>query len=66
VALAVAYLGVGERDRALSALERGYESREIDVPNVGGEIFDLLKDEPRFRAILKGMGLPPPEPATGT
>ena len=50
--LAVLHAGLGERNEALSALERAFEQRNgllwyrIHMPT-----FDALHDEPRFRAI---------------
>ena len=60
----VIHLGLGDRDRALTVLEAACESRDIEVPDLSGELTDLLKDEPRFRAVLQRMGLPPPSAGT--
>ena len=60
VLLAHAYLGLGEKDQALTWLERAYEDRDQwmvytkSAPN-----FDLLRPEPRFQALLRRMNFPP-------
>lgn len=52
------YLGLGEYDAALSAFERAYEARVMYMSWVGIEpIFDPLRSEARFEAIIEKMGL---------
>jgi DNA-binding winged helix-turn-helix (wHTH) protein/TolB-like protein/thioredoxin-like negative regulator of GroEL len=49
---------VGERDQALAALESALEARSSMMPMVASDpAFAGLRDEPRFRAIVKRMGL---------
>lgn len=48
----------GDRDAALRALEIAYEARHANLPLVYGlPVFDSLRDDPRFAAIVEGMGL---------
>jgi tetratricopeptide (TPR) repeat protein len=57
--LAVAYAFAGERDKALDALNRAYEERDSSLAylrTVGA--FKPLKDDPRFKEIVRKIGLP--------
>jgi tetratricopeptide (TPR) repeat protein len=52
------YAVLGERDRALEALERSYETHEFLLPFVNVDpLFDDLRSEPRFQAVFRRMGL---------
>ena len=64
VILARLYAVLGERERALSLLERAVEQRAPFTTYIGRWV-DLhsLADEPRFRAVLRRVGLPNPGPA---
>jgi serine/threonine-protein kinase len=57
--LAFAYLGLGDPTRALDALERATDAREIwpSFHRVGDPIFDLVRQTPRFRALVERVGL---------
>jgi len=55
---ALIYLGLGERDQLFECLERAYEDREpllVFVKSV--PYFDSVRSDPRFKALLKKMGL---------
>jgi TolB-like protein/predicted Ser/Thr protein kinase len=59
--LAIAHLGLGDRERALKELETGYKNREPLLQYIVVEPYlDNVIDEPRFRKIVDGMGLPQP------
>ena len=55
---AVVYIAFGDFKKALSILEEAYENR---VPSMNilmvEPVFDPLRDEPRFKALLSKMGL---------
>jgi tetratricopeptide (TPR) repeat protein len=56
--LAAVHVGLGERDRAFELLERAYVLREPSMPFVGGDLtFEPIRDDPRFRSLLKRMKL---------
>jgi TolB-like protein/DNA-binding SARP family transcriptional activator/Tfp pilus assembly protein PilF len=56
--LARMHMALGDKDRALTWLERAYEERDGWLTHANVEpTFDDLRDEPRFRAILTKMGL---------
>ena len=56
---ATIYAGLGEKDKALTLIEKAYRDQSLDI----GWIFktdlrtDSLRSEPRFQAVLKATGL---------
>jgi tetratricopeptide (TPR) repeat protein len=58
MSMAVVYAGLGEIDRALTALEAAVEERDLTLPYVGVEAaYDPLRSDPRMDAILQKLGL---------
>lgn len=58
MSMAVIYAGLGEIDRALTALEAAVEERDLTLPYVGVEAaYDPLRSDPRMDAILQKLGL---------
>lgn len=56
--LAEVYLGLGQREQAISSLESGCTQRAAEMPWVGVRpIFDELRGEPRFNKVLDAVGL---------
>jgi tetratricopeptide (TPR) repeat protein len=52
---------LGDRDAALGALERGYRERVGDLVLLTvAPWFDPLRSDPRFEALVRRMGFPPP------
>ena len=61
VILARLYVVAGDRERALSTLERAVEQRAPFTTYIGRWVdLNSLAEEPRYRAILKRVGLPDP------
>jgi serine/threonine protein kinase/tetratricopeptide (TPR) repeat protein len=59
--LAIAYLGLGDRERAISHLQAGYKARDPLLQYIVVESFlDAVMDDARFQKIVEGMGLPQP------
>jgi TolB-like protein/Tfp pilus assembly protein PilF/predicted Ser/Thr protein kinase len=59
LAIAVLYLRAGDKERALEWLERSFTARDPNVPYAGiGPEWDLVRDDPRMRAVLQRMNLP--------
>ena len=55
--LALVYLGLGDRARALDNLERALGADSQMMAWIGRDaIFDPIRSEPRFAALLKKMG----------
>jgi TolB-like protein/DNA-binding winged helix-turn-helix (wHTH) protein/Tfp pilus assembly protein PilF len=58
-AIARCYMHLGQREDALKTLEKGYEMRDplliFWLPSY--EEFDPLRSDPRFQAMLHGMGI---------
>ena len=58
LSIAGIYWGLGEMDKAFEWIEKAYEERDsnliyITVP----VIFDVLSPDPRYKQLLKKMGL---------
>jgi hypothetical protein len=52
-------LYAGDTARALDWLERACDDRDPNMPYISCEpLFDPLRSEPRFQALLRKMGLP--------
>ena len=59
--LAIAYLGLGDRERAIRYLQAGYDARDPLLQYIVVEWFlDSVMDDSRFKRIVEGMGLPQP------
>jgi len=57
---AEAYIGLGEKDEAMSWLERAYEEHDqwmVYIKTYPG--WDALRSEPRFQALVRRMNFPP-------
>ena len=58
--LAVVYLGVGEKEHALAALDEAYKERSTLMTYLKMDPrLDPLRRDPRFVALLSRVGLPP-------
>jgi DNA-binding winged helix-turn-helix (wHTH) protein/TolB-like protein/Tfp pilus assembly protein PilF len=56
IPLGIAHLGLGHVEQAMGLLEKGIDERRVDL-NFTTLLYDLLKDQPRYEAILHDMGL---------
>lgn len=58
--VATLYTRAGMKEAALDWFEKAYDAHDPNMPYLNVDpIFDELRDHPRFRAILKKMGLAP-------
>ncbi len=56
--VAYIYAGLGDRDEMFRHLERDYSQRDPELPYINVDpVFDPVRDDPRFVAIIKKMGL---------
>jgi TolB-like protein/Tfp pilus assembly protein PilF len=56
--IALVYEGLGDRERALQWFEKAYSERSINIWHLPDPRLDRIRKEPRFREILRRMGLP--------
>src|SRR5882672_10017097 len=57
--IAAAYMGLGEKDKVFQWLEKDFEARNGKLVEVRWQIqFETLRDDQRFKDLLKRMGLP--------
>ncbi|HSE95626.1 MAG TPA: hypothetical protein VLD61_07010, partial [Methylomirabilota bacterium] len=57
--IATIHAGLGNRSQALDWLERAYEGRATYLTFVNVDPrFDAIRDDPRFRELVRRMGLP--------
>ena len=56
--VAQALIEAGEPSRALEWLEKGYDVRDQSMPYLGLPIYDSVRGDPRFTALLHKMNLP--------
>jgi Tfp pilus assembly protein PilF len=58
VELSVLYDSLGQRDKAIASLEKGFASHDIQFPWVSVDpAFDGLRSDPRFQGLLMKIGL---------
>jgi adenylate cyclase len=60
--IAGVYASLGEKEKAIDCLEKAYEARSGYLPSVATDfVYENLRGEPRFEALLEKMGLNPPK-----
>ena len=61
-ALALVYAGLGDKDRAFQSLEKAADGRSADLREnlKTDQRMAPLRSDPRYRELLRRMGLPPP------
>ncbi len=56
--LAIVYVGLGDKDKAFEWLEKDFQTRNGKLPEIVWQIqFDSLRDDPRYRDLLRRMNL---------
>jgi tetratricopeptide (TPR) repeat protein len=57
--LATLYIGLDQKEQALSALERAYAEHDVQMQFLGvAPFYDPLRTEPRFQELIRKVGLP--------
>ena len=57
--IAAVYAGLGEKDKAFEWLEKDFQSQSGELGIIRWEIqYEPLRDDPRYKDLLKRMGLP--------
>lgn len=57
--IALVYVGLGEKDQALRQLEKAYDQRDVGLVVIRADPrYDPLREDPRFRQLLRRMCLP--------
>jgi tetratricopeptide (TPR) repeat protein len=57
------YTRAGKKDEALEWLKKAYEAHDPNMPYLSVDpIFDALRGDPRFQALLRRMNLPSAPP----
>jgi TolB-like protein/Tfp pilus assembly protein PilF/tRNA A-37 threonylcarbamoyl transferase component Bud32 len=58
--MAHVYLALGDKERALARLQQGYERKDVWLIELKAwPWFDSLASDPRFQAVVRGVGFPP-------
>ncbi len=58
-AFAIAYGALGDKDKAFAELEKAYQEHDWFLPRLKVDsIFDSLRDDARYKDLLKRMNLP--------
>ncbi len=60
--IASLYVEARETSRAVDWIEKGYEVRDQSTPYMGWPVFDSLRSDSRFQALLRKMNLPAAAP----
>ena len=57
--IATLYTRAGEAEPAMEYLEQAYADHDQNMPSIAVDpIFDFIRDEPRFQALVDSLGLP--------
>jgi serine/threonine protein kinase/Tfp pilus assembly protein PilF len=57
--VAAVYAGLGDKDKAFEWLEKDFQNRQGSLGDIKWRIhFETLRDDPRYKDLLKRMGLP--------
>ncbi len=58
VDIAIKYICAGDKARAIDWLEKAYEDRDPNLPYLGKPVWDSVRDNPRYQALVRRMNFP--------
>ena len=56
--IALAYVGLGEKDQSLEWLDKAYQEHHGQMVYLKDQRWDPLRSDPRFQALIQGMNFP--------
>ena len=57
--IAFVYVLLGDKEKTFEWLEKAFQARDTDLPRFRlGPTFDPIRDDPRYKDLLKRMNLP--------
>jgi serine/threonine protein kinase/TolB-like protein/Tfp pilus assembly protein PilF len=56
--VALRYLDAGDNDRAIDWLQKAYDKHDSELPYINAPPWDRLREDPRYHALLRRIGLP--------
>jgi tetratricopeptide (TPR) repeat protein len=57
--IAYAFAATGNKEKALEFLGKAYEERDPNLVTIKtSEVYDFLRDDPRFKVLIRNIGLP--------
>jgi hypothetical protein len=59
--VALRYLDAGDKNRAIDWLQKAYDNHDPMLTYIGQPPWDRLRDDPRYQALLRRVGLPADE-----
>jgi tetratricopeptide (TPR) repeat protein len=61
IGLAGFYARAGDKERVIQWLEKAFDEHDNNMPYIGSNpIYDLVRDDPRFQALARRVGVPVP------
>jgi TolB-like protein/Tfp pilus assembly protein PilF len=57
--LAIAYLGLGDKEGAIASLEKAYAAHDLQMSFLKTEHYDSLRSDPRFQELMRRVGFAP-------
>jgi hypothetical protein len=57
--VAIVYAALGEKEAAFAELEKAYQAHDWFIQRINSDPFmDPLRDDPRFKDLVRRLGLP--------
>jgi TolB-like protein len=59
--VALRYLDAGDNDRAIDWLQKAYDKHDSELPYINSPPWDRLRDDARYKALLRRIGIAEPK-----